>query len=623
MALSERAAVGLLALLAGCGAPPEAPRVHVRAHWLEHCSPAEDSPSASFDLEALGDFEASPTTSESLDERSNETLVIPADTRAIVVRASSGFDSWHGTAETPPGELAGAVDVALWPEGSECELRSAVDDEYPGPSGGEAMGYATATQTLLIAGGAGTNVEATGALVVRLGTGHVEQPEGLRFRRAFSTLTVFGDKLLLAGGQDPIDQGTVHASAEVFDPVSGQFEPEPIDLYSGRSHHAAVALASGDTLLVGGRGETGALVTFEVVSPATGRYIISGLSQLATARIDPVALVLDDGRVFVAGGTDDDGNPVNSVEWFTADAGDSAGEPVMLPPAYGRAFVPMPGGSVLAVGGCEPAGAGQCAPCPAMGCAERAVFWIAADGSVDNLQNLQQSSAATPWLVAASDGRPWLIAEDASTAAPVLLRFDPWKGEFSPQPDAPVLGAPIRNALALDPGLFAWLEEGSPRRLLGFRHDVRGTFSRDVAPLIVDGPEHLVPDRAANPASDACLSASYDEVRRRLCLFEATAFVSDTTYEDLAVDITVNDGPSPVVNLSGERFGAGRCSWPGSPMPGAVLRLERSGETVTLVVGQNERTCSIRPGRVRVGIESSSGESVFIERLRVRRSVRP
>ncbi len=91
-----------------------------------------------------------------------------------------------------------------------------------------------------------------------------------------------------------------------------------------------------------------------MVSPLTRTTKLVG--TLHVGRRAPSVLRLDDGRLFVAGGEDAAGNPVGAVEWLAPDTTvlpapfDGS---VSLPPRFDRAYAALPGGSVLAVGGCE------------------------------------------------------------------------------------------------------------------------------------------------------------------------------------------------------------------------------------------------------------------------------
>jgi hypothetical protein len=199
-------------------------------------------------------------------------------------------------------------------------------------------------------------------------------------------VTPFGSALLVAGGSNR--DRAANDSADVFDPVSGRFEQATIDLQQSRANHAAVVLASGETLLVGGsNAETAALTQLEIVSPETRTYSVSEFGGLKRGRTSPRALRLTDDRILVAGGFDENGLPVDTLEWLSADAKSSepqspsltsADTPPNTPPVpvADRGFVAMPG-SALAVGGCQLGTSTACVPCSTAagaGCASRTSF---------------------------------------------------------------------------------------------------------------------------------------------------------------------------------------------------------------------------------------------------------
>src|SRR5690606_2617808 len=115
------------------------------------------------------------------------------------------------------------------------------------------------------------------------------------------------------------------------------------------------------TLLIGGltsssAGESLALAALEVVNQQTGASRHAG--SLTLARIAPKALRLSDGSIFVTGGSDIDGDPVPGAEWLVkrpeSDFFDTQHfDANLFRDRHDHDVVSMPGGAVLAVGGCE------------------------------------------------------------------------------------------------------------------------------------------------------------------------------------------------------------------------------------------------------------------------------
>jgi len=109
-------------------------------------------------------------------------------------------------------------------------------------------------------------------------------------------------KVLMAGGFDP-DDG-VHATAEVFDPLIGSFasaggQREP------RMYQATVALPNGSVLLTGGLGfkET-PLDTAEVYDPVSEMF--STVGPMAVSRFGHSSIILTNGKALITGGNSEE-----------------------------------------------------------------------------------------------------------------------------------------------------------------------------------------------------------------------------------------------------------------------------------------------------------------------------
>ncbi len=112
-------------------------------------------------------------------------------------------------------------------------------------------------------------------------------------------------KVLIAGGHN----GTAAlSSAELFDPATGAFTATG-SMSVPRAFHSATLLSSGKVLVVGGGSgfETGTLNSAEIYDPVAGTFGPTG-SVAGTSRQMQGAVLLNDGRVLVAGGfTNDSG----------------------------------------------------------------------------------------------------------------------------------------------------------------------------------------------------------------------------------------------------------------------------------------------------------------------------
>ncbi|MDF3071144.1 MAG: Branched-chain amino acid transporter, amino acid-binding protein [Polyangiaceae bacterium] len=595
-----------------------------------------DAARASIELSALGDFEPSNDSAEVLPaDRAGAALRFPAETQAVQARLPADGVTYAGY-----GERRGdsAVDLLLWPERETAILASS---GYPGRGGGQALGFGAASATLLMAGGndaletdviVGTlRLSATTGVVERggVGSGGLAQP------RAFATVTPFGEGFLVAGGQKPL-QGVpeaeldLHATAEIVG-APGRLLP----LQSARTHHAALALADGRTLLVGGRAKVGnvsiAQYQLEIVDPVELR---ASVGDAIAPRIDPIVLSLSDGRIFVGGGTLLDGSLSAPVgEWLNAEARrDSTRLDAQVPPRFERAFVATLGGGVLAVGGCEdrpPASQADAAACDVCqsGCPPLDgwdAWWIDADGGASSV-SLRGISAPRPVLLPGSDGRPWLVAADGSSPEPSrLFRFNPWGARFDPVDVPSDLRLPRAGfpALALAPDSFAWVDDTEGRgELLGLRLGARSRFTRDVALVLSSDPED--PSRPAHLAPTCAVDerTTYDGALT-LADPSLSVLVTDTDYADLTIRLTVVGTALPRVQLGGTTLGGDDCPWPeGSDSSEPLTVVRRGGLAQLRHGGAGSSPCPVGNGRLTVALVAGPRPSV-VGRLEIVRKAK-
>ena len=193
-----------------------------------------------------------------------------------------------------------------------CLSHADVSAQSPGFSAGPGLGDRRASHTatvltdgrVLIAGGLSGSMALASALLIDPVSGAVRATGSLQHARGRHTATLLKDgRVLIAGGFAVSGTTTTPmASAELYDPASGQFTTVG-DMTSARSYHAAALLPDGRVLICGGAGvvrETGVtpiLNTAEVFDPATRGFTVAG--NMMVTRSGHTATTLDTGQVLV------------------------------------------------------------------------------------------------------------------------------------------------------------------------------------------------------------------------------------------------------------------------------------------------------------------------------------
>lgn len=158
---------------------------------------------------------------------------------------------------------------------------------------------------MIVGGYDGDRVQ-TSAQIYDPATGRLSQAGALNVARSGATGTLLKDgRVLIVGGGDGESASRMAlASAEIFDPKANKFTPTG-SLAQRRYKHGAVALPTGDVLIVGGSDErdySGKLRSVERYDVAIGTFRRAG--QLASPRFklaDGILLVAP-GEVLVAAG---------------------------------------------------------------------------------------------------------------------------------------------------------------------------------------------------------------------------------------------------------------------------------------------------------------------------------
>jgi hypothetical protein len=585
----------------GCHDPGDRVRT-VTAHVPAAC--AIDG-GAYAEYSALGDYQpaAASAAGHLLGDVGADLPEVDPAAQELDIVATQADRTWTGRASVA---ASGDVDVLLWPALGSCGLTQPMAPA-PARTGSTlaSLGPQPGGRALLVGGGAGTQTPRT--YVAHLDTGRVAvaQPELGTPPTSGASVTPFGAGALVAGGLG--EDGTVLGKAEVFDPrIDGFDQQAPILLSEARSDHGAVVLATGETLLVGGVGADGKtpLKSMEIVDPVTLTVRAEGVANLVAPRRKPTVLRLASGQILVAGGYDGSG-PVTRLEWFAPDASAAARCSADLVAGSARSFVALEGGGALAVVA-PPAGAPS---------GFDNVWVIDADCAVEPAAPIEGALTA-PVLFGGAGGAPVLWTGDR------WLRWSPWGGSFGALAVLDAVPARVGDAWASpDPGLALWLDPMTSA-LNGLRFDARGPYSALPASLLVADTSEMSPDRLA-----AAGVAAFDPGLGALVLAPgASAFVTDRTYADVAIDVASPTGEPAAVVLRdelGNELEVGGFSCPGAGTPGATsAHVERRGASVTWsVAGGPARACAIGfvPGaRLSVGLRGVASATRSVARdLRV------
>ena len=509
-----------------------------------------------------GDFEPEkPAEGHYLAEAGVPLPEVDPQARALVVQMTEGTSSWAGVTDVP---ATGDVDVLALPQVASCALSGKVTEN--GPRTGAALG-AIAPGSVMLVGGSEPAESGPQTFVADLATGvvHTIYPD-LLSPRSHATLTPFGDGALVAGG---LANGVVLQTAEVYDASAGGFQQQSALMMSAaRTQHGAVVLATGETLLVGGIGadRTTVLGTMEIIDPATRVIRADGVPQLAFPRRDPSVLLLASGEVLVAGGVDGSGAPVSQLEWFSPDVTQEVATYDLGAIGSAQAYVALEAGGALAVAGED---AGACS---------FSVWQISAAHKLQSALPFMCSAPPAPVFFGGAQGAPvlWTGGE--------WLRWQPWEGTFD---GLTVLEDVTKDHVgdatcAPDPGMAMWLDP-STMQLTVLRFDTTNAYST-LDELLVMNPSSMAPDVFPFPG---VVSFDTQSLPESLELGPtASAFVTDRTYADVAVDVLMTTSPAPYVVLRdgfGDEVEVGGVSCPAnlSSASGAPLHVERHGATVT------------------------------------------
>jgi hypothetical protein len=168
--------------------------------------------------------------------------------------------------------------------------------------------------------------------------------------RTFHTATLLtSGKVLVAGGDSTGFQGSVMASAELYDPAAGAWSATG-SMATVREVATALLLPSGKVLVAGGSDNLGLpLALAELYDPVAGTWGATG--SMANVRAAHTATILSSGNVLVAGGEGSASVPVASAELYDPNAGTWSATGSMTAARLFHTATILPSGNVLAAGG--------------------------------------------------------------------------------------------------------------------------------------------------------------------------------------------------------------------------------------------------------------------------------
>jgi hypothetical protein len=203
----------------------------------------------------------------------------------------------------------------------------------------------------------------------------ISAPNLKRARMDHSATLLMNGKVLIAGGWGGADGSAVINSAELFDPATGTFALTG-SLHTARAGQAAVLLQDGRVLIAGGNDESdagsgiGELASAEIYSAAAGTFAVTG--SMSTPRGYFAADLLSDGNVIVIGGFSeppygpfDIRSYHSGTEIYSVASGHFGAGPTMHTPRRAETATVLKNGFILVAGGeCYQTIGGHMGPMP-------------------------------------------------------------------------------------------------------------------------------------------------------------------------------------------------------------------------------------------------------------------
>lgn len=581
----------VLVLAAGCGPEVRTTRAELFLEYAADPGCLPDPEPTEVRLEALGDFSPAdvpasaivsleaPTTS--LDRFPTETVLFRAEGLAFGQR-------FGGVVPVPRGA---SVTLRLLPD----DLPCALDAAGVLPRTGQALVALPSGAALFVGGSLDGTTGTREVLELPLGDSNVIQTNGLVLRRIDASATPAGAFVVVAGGT-AATTGIADDSFEILDASSGETLRERAGtLLEARTEHGAAALPDGRVLLVGGSGTADGvpLDTAELVDPGLGRSVAVGKLPHPVRR--PGTVALDDGTVLVLGGLGAGGSPYSTptVAAFDPPTGtflDLTDSTVAVPPLAGLVAVPLVGARAVVLG-TPPSGS----PAPIV----RVFRRVPPDTDAIVLEvsdvDLRGSMPALTSIVAAplADGRVFVAGLD-SALVPRGFAVDVGSGEVL----AIALRALPASVLALADGSLLLLDAAGPSLL---RTTLVTAYDNPPSNLVAS---ELAFDAEGRWAVGASLSfqALASAARFDLPSLRFRGMRADFLVESGAAELLVfgDGGVTHSILVTDSEVGLGLCTVP--RVAGESVRVERSGEILTLSTNEGSRDCRATRLAERIGL---------------------
>lgn len=124
-------------------------------------------------------------------------------------------------------------------------------------------------------------------------------------RESHTAVLLKNGQVLIAGGHRGRREAIeIYRSAEIYDPQKGEFAPVS-DLNVKRHKHEAVLLNDGRVLIIGGsdeRDSSGAYTSVEIYDPKTKSFSMLGDLNISRYKLQGTAVLLKNGKILIAGG---------------------------------------------------------------------------------------------------------------------------------------------------------------------------------------------------------------------------------------------------------------------------------------------------------------------------------